>query len=68
MEQISFAFPAGLLMYQGRSAQFLPQKSRYNLGRGGWLVNAVVVAWTCLVLVMYSFPTVQPVTTNNMSE
>ena len=68
MEQISFAFPAALLMYQRRNERYLPQKSRYNLGSAGWVVNSVVVCWTCLVLVMYSFPTMQPVTPRNMSE
>ena len=68
VEQISFAFPAALLLWQRRSAQFLPQNSRYNLGKAGWLVNGVVVVWTCLALVIYSFPTVNPVTASNMSE
>lgn len=68
VEQISFAFPAALLLWQRRDARFLPQSSRYNLGTAGWLVNSVVVAWTCLVLVIYSLPTVKPVTAHNMSE
>ena len=38
------------------------------MGAVGWLVNSTVVAWTCLVLVMYSFPTEQPVTAQNMSK
>ena len=68
VEQISFAFPAALLLWQRRDARFLPQNSRYNMGTAGWLVNSVVVAWTCLVLVIYSLPTVKPVTAHNMSE
>ena len=38
------------------------------MGAAGWVVNSIVVAWTCLVFVMYSFPTVKPVTAQNMSE
>ena len=68
VEQISFAFPAALLLWQRRDARFLPQHSRYNMGTAGWIVNSIVVAWTCLVLVIYSFPTVKPVTAHNMSE
>lgn len=68
VEQVSFAFPAALLLWQRRDARFLPQNSRYNMGTAGWLVNSIVVAWTCLVLVIYSFPTVKPVTAHNMSE
>ena len=68
VEQLSFAFPAALLLWQRRSARFLPQQSRYNMGAVGWVVNSTVVAWTCLVLVMYSFPTEQPVTAQNMSK
>ncbi|KAL9122703.1 MAG: hypothetical protein Q9187_000741 [Circinaria calcarea] len=68
VEQVSFAFPAALLMWQRRAPQFLPRKGRYNLGKAGWLVNSIVIGWTCLVLVFYSFPTVKPVTAGNMSK
>lgn len=68
IEQISYAFPAALLMWRRRGAQYLPEKSRYNVGRAGWLVNSIIVAWTCLVLVIYSFPTMKPVSAQNMSE
>ena len=68
VEQLSFAFPAALLLWQRRSARFLPQQSRYDMGAVGWVVNSTVVAWTCLVLVMYSFATEQPVTAQNMSK
>ena len=38
------------------------------MGSAGWVVNSIVVAWICLVLVIYSFPTVKPVTAQNMSK
>jgi len=68
MEQVSFALPAALLMYQCRDARFLPQESHHNMGLAGWTANAVVVAWTSFGLFIYSFPTLRPVMPGNMNE
>ena len=67
-EQLSFAFPAALLTWRRRGARFLPQNSRYNMGRVGCLVNSMVLVWTCLVFIVYSFPPLRPVSVHNMSE
>lgn len=67
-ELISFTFPAALLMYQGRDPKYLPRKSPFNLGKFGWLVNALVVGWTAFALVIFSFPVSRPVTAGSMSK
>lgn len=66
-ELISFSFPAALLMWQGRNQKYLPTKSPFNLGKFGWLVNGLVVAWTAFALVLFSLPVVLPVTPGSMS-
>ena len=67
-ELISFAFPASLLMYRSRDPKYLPKKSRFNLGRFGWLVNAMVVSWAAFLIVIFSFPVQKPVTPGSMSK
>lgn len=67
-ELISFSFPAALLMWQRRDPKFLPKKSPFNLGKFGWLVNAIVVGWTALALIIFSFPVARPVTAGSMSK
>ncbi|CAF9927739.1 MAG: hypothetical protein HETSPECPRED_006665 [Heterodermia speciosa] len=66
-ELISFSFPAALLMWQGRNQRYLPTKSPFNLGKFGWLVNALVVGWTLFALVIFSFPVEKPVTPSSMN-
>jgi choline transport protein len=65
LQQLSFAFPAALLMYQGRSAEFLPVKGtaggKWNLGAFGWFFNFVTVAWALLSTVLFSMPLALPV-------
>lgn len=67
-ELISFTFPAVLLMWRGRHAKYLPRKNPFNLGKFGWLANAIVVGWTVFALVVFSFPVARPVTPGSMSE
>ena len=67
-ELISFSFPAALLMWQGRNQKYLPTKSPFNLGKFGWLVNALVIGWTLLALVVFSFPVEKPVTPGSLSK
>ncbi|KAL8756012.1 MAG: hypothetical protein Q9184_004634 [Pyrenodesmia sp. 2 TL-2023] len=66
-ELISFSFPAALLMWRGRHAKYLPRNSPFNLGKFGWLTNAIVVGWTVFALVIFSFPVVRPVTPRSMN-
>ena len=67
-ELISFAFPAALLMYRSRDPKYLPKGSRFNLGKFGWLVNAMVVGWAVFLIVIFSFPVQEPVTPGSMSK
>ena len=68
-ELVSFSFPAALLMWRRRDQKYLPTKSPFHLGTFfGWLVNALVVAWTAFALVIFSFPVTQPVTPGSMSK
>ena len=68
LEQISFAFPSFLLMWQGRNKDVLPSKGPFQPGKFGWVVNFVSVSWALVELVFYSLPTLLPVTAGNMSE
>lgn len=67
-ELISFAFPAALLMYRCRDPKYLPKGSHFNLGKFGWLVNALVVSWAAFLIVIFSFPVQRPVTPGTMSK
>ena len=67
-ELISFAIPAALLMWRGRAAKYLPQKSIFNLGKVGWLVNSLVIVWTFFATVVFCIPAVKPITSGNMSK
>ena len=68
LEQISFAIPAALLMWQGRPPQHLPAKGPFKLGKLGWVANGVTVGWACFEIVFYNLPAKRPVTSGNMSE
>ncbi|KAI9842349.1 MAG: hypothetical protein M1838_003165 [Thelocarpon superellum] len=67
LQQLSYAFPAALLMWQRRHPRFLPPKGRFNLGAFGWVANAVTVGWAMLSLVIYSLPVSLPATSSNMN-
>ena len=67
-ELISFAFPAALLMWRRRDPKYLPKRSPFNLGKFGWLVNAIVIGWAVFALVIFSFPIAQPITPGSMSK
>lgn len=69
LQQITFAFPAVLLLYRRRSAKYLPVHRPFKLPRiCGWTVNIVTVTFAVIVVVFYNFPVVLPVTGSNMSE
>lgn len=68
LQHISYAFPAALLIYRKRSSTFLPKSRRFPLpSAAGWAANILTVVFAILVLIFYDFPTVMPVTPNNMS-
>jgi choline transport protein len=62
---MSFAIAAGLKMLRRRAPQFLPQRNTrwtWNLGKLGWLIDSITVAWGLVTLIFYSFPTSNPTT------
>lgn len=68
LEQISFAIPSALLIWQHREQRFLPSSGWCKLGRWGWIVNFTSVIWALVELVFYSLPPQLPVNGDNMSE
>lgn len=68
LQQLTFAFPATLLLYRKRSEEFLPSSRPFKLGKFGWIANVITLAFAVLVLVFYNFPSVLPVTGRNMSK
>ncbi|OBT56539.1 hypothetical protein VE04_03247 [Pseudogymnoascus sp. 24MN13] len=67
LQQLTFAIPAALLMIRGRAPQYLPSSGRWNLGKFGWFVNGVTVAWSALQLVLYNLPLALPVSGSTMN-
>jgi choline transport protein len=59
---ISYAIPVTCLLIKGRNN--IPH-GPFWLGPIGLICNCVVLAWTLFTLVMYSFPSVYPVTTGS---
>jgi choline transport protein len=68
LQQISYAMPTALLMYRGRSNQFLPRTRSFKLGPFGWVANALTVIMAFIAVIFFNFPTVMPVTSSNMSK
>ena len=68
LQQLSFAFPAALLMYRRRSADFLPASRKFNLGIFGWVANGLTVVFAILVLIFYNLPFSLPIKPGNMSK
>ncbi|KAK7420837.1 hypothetical protein QQZ08_010238 [Neonectria magnoliae] len=65
--QVSFAFPAALLLWRKRSVRFLPKNRSFRLGPLGWVANVLTIVFAVVALVFYSLPTVLPVTSSNMN-
>lgn len=68
LQQVSFAFPAALLLYRRRSARFLPKGRSFDVGPLGWIANFLTIVLAVVSLIFYNFPVVMPVTTSNMSK
>lgn len=68
LQQITFGFPAALLLYRRRSVVWLPSTRSFKLGWFGWIANVLTLVYAFVVLVFFSFPPVLPVTGLNMSK
>lgn len=69
LQQITYAFPAALLMYRKRKARYLPVNRPFKLpGAFGWIANFATVAFAVVVLIFYNFPVVLPVIGSTMSK
>ena len=58
--QIGYVTPVLMVLIRGR--KILPARPHFNLGRWGYPINILSCCWSCLVIVMYSFPMYVPVT------
>lgn len=68
LQQVSFCFPAALLLYRRRSTTYLPSNRVFNLGLFGWVSNAATLSFGIVTLVFYNFPAEMPVNGYNMSK
>lgn len=69
LQQVTYAIPAALLMYRGRSSRFLPVNRPFKLiWPLGWMVNFFTVAFAIIVVIFYNFPVILPVGASNMSK
>lgn len=67
LQQVSFCFPAALLLYRRRSTTYLPSNRVFNPGIFGWVSNAATLSFGIVTLVFYNFPAEMPVDGYNMS-
>lgn len=69
LQQVTYAIPAALLMYQRRRAVYLPAHRPFRLPEVlGWVVNGATVVFAVVVVTFYNFPVVLPVSGSNMSK
>lgn len=68
LQQCSYAFPAALLLWHGRSESALPRNRAVKLGLFGWVANIVTLLFAPFITIMYCFPVSLPVTGSSMSE
>lgn len=68
LQQLSFIFPAALLLYRRRSTRFLPPQRFFRVPSPvGYAANAVTIAFGTLTLIAYNLPIVMPVSGGTMS-
>lgn len=61
---LSYSVPVIFLLKRGReSIEYGP----FKLGRFGYFCNSVLLAWVVFAMVFFSFPSVMPVTKDNMN-
>jgi choline transport protein len=63
--QASWLLPISLHLFYGRWNLRL-KYGPWNMGRFGWIVDLISVAWTTFVIVVMSLPTFMPTTAENM--
>lgn len=68
LQQISYAFPAALLLWHGRSESALPKERAVKLGPFGWVANIITLLFAPFITIMYCFPLSLPVTGSSMSK
>lgn len=61
---ISYAIPVICLLIRGRDNI---RHGPFWMGKLGLFANIVLLAWTAFTLIMYSFPSIQPVRPSNMN-
>lgn len=68
LQMISFSMPAALVMIRKRSPDVLPPDRFFKLPNWlGWCVNTVVVCFSVIELIFFTFPATNPTTGSAMS-
>lgn len=69
LQHITYAIPAALVIFRGRSEKVLPRKRAFSVPYVvGYFANIVTVTMAVFTLVFYNLPTTLPATGNNMSK
>lgn len=68
LQQCSFAIPAALLLWHGRSEKVLPSSRSVKLGIFGWVANVATLLFAPTITVFYCLPVTMPVTSSSMSK
>ncbi|KKK12045.1 hypothetical protein P175DRAFT_0452457 [Aspergillus ochraceoroseus IBT 24754] len=64
INNVSYLIPIATNMLTGRANM---HKGVFHMGRWGWVVNSVTVAWLLFAITFFSFPYSMPVTVQNMN-
>lgn len=69
LQQLSFAIPCALVLYQRRSEVYLPKNRSFRLPHWlGWFINGYVVVVTLVLTIFFVLPPYLPTTASNMSK
>jgi hypothetical protein len=63
----SYILPIVYMLVYGRMNLGKGEFGPFNLGRAGVLLNAVAVGWLVVAMVFSTFPSLEPVTSQNMN-
>ncbi|PMD37860.1 amino acid transporter-like protein [Hyaloscypha variabilis F] len=63
----SYILPIVYMLVYGRRKLGKGEFGPFNLGRAGMLLNAVAVGWLVVAMVFSTFPSLEPVTSQNMN-
>ncbi|KAH8697644.1 putative choline transporter Hnm1 [Talaromyces proteolyticus] len=64
INNVAYLIPIATNMLTGRANM---HKGVFHMGKWGWLVNGVTVAWLLFAIIFFSFPYSMPVTVQNMN-